>query len=56
MTNINTIEISGEITGETDLAVFFTDGITEACLPKSQIEIEPEFYKFNELVEIEISE
>lgn len=37
---MTTVEIEGTITGETDLAVFFSDGNREVPLPKSQIEIE----------------
>ena len=50
MIDTNTIEISGEILHDTDFAILFTDGITETWLPKSQIEIEPEFYDYGDNV------
>jgi len=52
MTDIDTIELSGEITADTDLAILFTDSITEAWIARSLIEIETDFYKFGEPITI----
>jgi len=56
MTDINIIELSGEITNDTTLAILFTDGITEAWIAKSLVEIEPEFYRFGEPIIVIVPE
>ena len=56
MTNINTIELAGEITADTDLAILFTDGINEAWIARSLIEIETDFYKFGEPITVTMPE
>jgi len=56
MIDINTIEISGEITNDTALAILFTDGITEAWIARSLIEIETDFYKFGEPIVVIVPE
>lgn len=45
-------EICGEIKGETAKAILFSDGITEAWLPKSQVEYDED--KINKYKEITI--
>ena len=51
------VEIYGEIKAETDMAILFTDGVTECWLPKSRIEIlNEEDIKGERLAEINIEE
>jgi hypothetical protein len=52
MNDNDLIEIEGEIITDTDYAILLFDGSLEGWVPKSLIEVDPEFYEFEKLVTV----